>query len=87
MARRQNADTPLSFANTLAQKFVFRPDRDLMRSTMLAISPFAHASEAPPHNISAANLNVIQNDSGNTADSVTVSQKTGVIIICKSATR
>ena len=30
------------------------------------------ASDAPPHNISAANLNVIQNDSGNTADSVTV---------------
>jgi len=32
----------------------------------------ASASDAPPHNISAANLNVIQNDSGNTADSVTV---------------
>ncbi len=32
----------------------------------------ARASEAPPHNISAANLNVVQNDSGNTADSVTV---------------
>jgi len=32
----------------------------------------AGASDAPPHNISAANLNVIQNDTGNTADSVTV---------------
>jgi hypothetical protein len=32
----------------------------------------ANGSDAPPHNISAANLNVIQNDSGNTADSVTV---------------
>lgn len=32
----------------------------------------ASASDAPPHNISAANLNVIQNDTGNTADSVTV---------------
>ena len=32
----------------------------------------ACASDAPPHNISAANLNVVQNDSGNTADSVTV---------------
>src|SRR6185312_10369334 len=32
----------------------------------------ASASDAPPHNISAANLNVVQNDQGNTADSVTV---------------
>src|SRR5882757_581648 len=32
----------------------------------------ASATDAPPHNISAANLNVIQNDTGNTADSVTV---------------
>ena len=32
----------------------------------------ARASDAPPHNISAANLNVVQNDSGNNSDSVTV---------------
>src|SRR5215510_7744443 len=31
-----------------------------------------HAAQAPPHNISAANLNVIQNDSANTEASVTV---------------
>jgi hypothetical protein len=34
----------------------------------------ASASDAPPHNISAANLNVVQNDTGNTADSVTVTE-------------
>jgi len=32
----------------------------------------ARAAEAPPHNISAANLNVVQNDSANTEASVTV---------------
>ena len=32
----------------------------------------AGAAQAPPHNISAANLNVIQNDSANTEASVTV---------------
>src|SRR4051812_16945475 len=32
----------------------------------------APAAQAPPHNISAANLNVIQNDVGNTEASVTV---------------
>src|SRR6266513_318606 len=31
-----------------------------------------HAAQAPPHNISAANLDVIQNDSANTEASVTV---------------
>src|SRR5262245_33522080 len=31
-----------------------------------------HAGTAPPHNISAMNLNVVQNDTGNTVDSVTV---------------
>lgn len=30
------------------------------------------AAQAPPHNISAANLNVVQNDTGNTVNSVTV---------------
>lgn len=38
----------------------------------IAGSPLAQATEAPPHKISAANLSVIQNDTGNTADSVTV---------------
>lgn len=33
------------------------------------------AGQAPPHNISAANLNVIQNDSGNTEASVTVTSE------------
>ena len=32
----------------------------------------ARAAQAPPHNISAANLNVIQNDSANAEASVTV---------------
>jgi hypothetical protein len=33
----------------------------------------SHAVQAPPHNISAANLSVIQNDTGNTVNSVAVS--------------
>ncbi len=37
-----------------------------------AVSPVAHA-KPPPHNISAGNLEVIQNDTGNTVNSVTVS--------------
>jgi len=30
------------------------------------------AAQAPPHNVSAVNLNVVQNDSANTEASVTV---------------
>ena len=33
----------------------------------------SHAVQAPPHNISAASLNVVQNDTGNTVNLVTVS--------------
>ncbi len=39
----------------------------------LATFTTARAVEAPPHHISAMNVNVIQNDTGNTANSVTVS--------------
>lgn len=48
--------------------------RKLISSIAAAVtcaSP-AIASNAPPHNISAANFDVVQNDTGNTADSVTV---------------
>ena len=38
----------------------------------LAFVVSARAAEAPPHNISAINLNVVQNDVGNTEASVTV---------------
>src|SRR5215475_7632953 len=40
--------------------------------TAVMIAASARAAQAPPHNISAANLNVIQNDTGNTEASVTV---------------
>lgn len=42
----------------------------LVVAAALALS--SRAAQPPPHHISAANLNVIQNDTGNTADSVTV---------------
>jgi len=41
-------------------------------ATILAISLSTHATPPPPHNISAANINVVQNDTGNTTNSVTV---------------
>jgi len=39
---------------------------------LLMTAAIARAAQAPPHNISAANLDVIQNDSANTEASVTV---------------
>src|SRR5262245_44472172 len=56
---RSNQQTPL-LAGTL------------MALTLFAIHTNVFAGTAPPHNISAMNLNVIQNDTGNTVDSVTV---------------
>lgn len=43
----------------------------LAAAVFLATLVSARAGNAPPHNISAANINVIQNDSGNTEASVT----------------
>jgi hypothetical protein len=41
-------------------------------TALILTAPTARAAQAPPHNISAANLNVIQNDAANTEASVTV---------------
>jgi hypothetical protein len=48
-----------------------RTTQALIVLTLSALTS-ARAVEAPPHKISAMNLNVIQNDTGNTANSVTV---------------
>ncbi|MGC3960006.1 MAG: hypothetical protein QM813_19385 [Verrucomicrobiota bacterium] len=49
----------------------------LLTAALLALLPATRipAAQAPPHNISAANLKVIQNDSGNTEASVTVTSE------------
>ncbi len=44
----------------------------VLAAVSLASVITARAAQAPPHNISAANFTVIQNDTGNTVDSVTV---------------
>src|SRR5262245_5489674 len=44
----------------------------LIALTRVSIHLNVLAGSAPPHNISAMNLNVVQNDTGNTVDSVTV---------------
>src|SRR6478736_8984032 len=43
----------------------------LLAALTLASAWRSQAGQAPPHNISAANLEVIQNDTGNTEASVT----------------
>jgi len=43
-----------------------------LTAAALAQPPLAHAAQPPPHRIAAANLQVIQNDTGNTVNSVTV---------------
>jgi hypothetical protein len=44
----------------------------VLAAVTMAWLPTAKAAPAPPHNISAANINVVQNDTNNTAASVTI---------------
>jgi hypothetical protein len=64
----------VSLLNSIASR---RSNQLRATASLLAISLAAitsvRAAQAPPHNISAINLNVVQNDSGNTEASVTVS--------------
>ena len=63
----------VSLLNSFATR---RPNMLRATASLLAVSlaaiTSARAAQAPPHNISAANLDVVQNDSANTEASVTV---------------
>lgn len=72
VCRRENGGILSASKNPLFKNLLAVLTGVVVAGLMTAVSPLAHAADAPPHNISAANLSVVQNDSGNTADSVTV---------------
>jgi hypothetical protein len=72
VCRRENGGILSASKNPLFKNLLAALTGVVVAGLMTAVSPLAHAADAPPHNISAANLSVVQNDSGNTADSVTV---------------
>lgn len=58
--------------STVSRSQVLRSLLACVTAATLAQPPLAHAAQPPPHRIAAANLEVIQNDTGNTVNSVTV---------------
>lgn len=63
-------ETSLNALNLFRPRFL-GPLAVAVIAAVTALAP-ARAAQAPPHKISAANLRVVQNDTGNTVNSVTV---------------